>query len=61
MDFASCCGLSAEGLDSFRSILPMPASEDTASGRAIVRREVVEIPDVEADPTFVVRHGSPFI
>jgi GAF domain-containing protein len=52
MDFASCCGLSAEGLDAFHSILPMPASEDTAAGRAIVRRAVVEIPDVEADPSY---------
>ena len=33
----------------------MPASEDTASGRAIVRREVVEIPDVEADSTYGAR------
>ena len=41
MDFASCCGLSAEGLDAFHSILPMPASEDTAGGRAVVRRAVV--------------------
>ena len=52
MDFASCCGLSAEGLDAFHSILPMPASEDTAGGRAVVRRAVVEIPDVEADPSY---------
>jgi two-component system NtrC family sensor kinase len=52
MDFASCCGLSAEGLDAFHSILPMPASEDTASGRAVVRRAVVEIPDVEADLSY---------
>ena len=52
MDFASCCGLSAEGLDAFHSILPMPASEDTAGGRAIVRRAVVEIPDVETDPSY---------
>ena len=55
MDFASCCGLSAEGLDAFHSILPMPASEDTAAGRAIVRRAVVEIPDVEADPSYGAR------
>ena len=48
MDFASCCGLSAEGLDAFHSILPMPASEHTAAGRAIVRRAVVEISDVES-------------
>ena len=52
MDFASCCGLSAEGLDAFHSILPMPASEHTAGGRAVVRRAVVEISDVEADPSY---------
>jgi two-component system, NtrC family, sensor kinase len=52
MDFASCCGLSAEGLDTFRRMLPLPLSGDTASGRAIVRRAVVEIPDVQADPAY---------
>ena len=52
MDFAGCCGLSAEGLDAFHSILPMPASEYTAAGRAIVRRAVVEISDVETDPSY---------
>jgi len=52
MDFASCCGLSAEGLEAFHSILPMPAGEDSASGRAIVRRAVVEIPDVETDLSY---------
>jgi signal transduction histidine kinase len=52
MDFASCCGLTAEGLDAFHSILPMPASEYTAAGRAIVRRAVVEISDVETDPSY---------
>jgi two-component system, NtrC family, sensor kinase len=49
MFFASCSGLTAEGLKAFQSILPMRAGEDTASGRAIVRRAVVEIPDVETD------------
>ncbi|HEY6860536.1 MAG TPA: GAF domain-containing protein, partial [Pseudolabrys sp.] len=53
--FASCCGLSAQGLDAFRSILPAPASEDTAAGRAIVRRAVVEISDVGADPSYGAR------
>jgi len=52
MDFASCCGLSAEGFRAFRRVLPQPASEDTAAGRAIVRRAVVEISDVEADPVY---------
>jgi GAF domain-containing protein len=52
MDFASHFGLSAEGLDAFRSMMPMPAGEDTASGRAILRRAVVELPDVEADDAY---------
>jgi len=51
-DFASSYGLSAEGLDAFRSMMPMPAGEDTTSGRAILRRAVVEIPDVEADNAY---------
>jgi two-component system, NtrC family, sensor kinase len=52
MHFASCFGLNAEGLDFFRSMMPMAAAEDTASGRAIVRRAVVEIPDVQADDIY---------
>ncbi len=52
MDFASCYGLNAEGLKAFRSLLPMPATEDTASGRATLRRTVVEIPDVLTDPAY---------
>ncbi|MGE5367570.1 MAG: GAF domain-containing protein [Betaproteobacteria bacterium] len=52
MDFASHFGLSAEGLNAFRSMMPMPAGEDTASGRAILRRAVVEVPDVEIDDAY---------
>jgi len=52
MDFASHFGLSVEGLDAFRSMMPMPAGEDTASGRAILRRAVVEVPDVEVDDAY---------
>jgi two-component system, NtrC family, sensor kinase len=52
MNFASWFGLSSEGLDAFRAMMPMPADESTASGRAIVRRAVVEIPDVDADEAY---------
>jgi signal transduction histidine kinase len=52
MDFASYFGLSEEGLNAFRSMLPMPASEDTTTGRAILRRAVVEISDIETDPAY---------
>jgi GAF domain-containing protein len=55
MDFASSYGLSAEGLDAFRSMMPMPAREDTASGRAILRRAVVEVADVKADDAYGVQ------
>jgi GAF domain-containing protein len=51
-DFASCFGLSAAGLAAFRNMLPRPAGEDTAAGRAILHRAVVEIPDVEADGVY---------
>jgi signal transduction histidine kinase len=52
VDFASSYGLSAEGLNAFRSMMPRPAGEDTTSGRAILRRAIVEIPDVEADSAY---------
>src|SRR5262249_4284371 len=52
VDFASSYGLSAEGLNAFRSMMPRPADEDTTSGRAILRRAIVEIPDVEADSAY---------
>ena len=55
MNFASCFGLTAEGLDEYRSIFPRPANNDTVSGRAISQRAVVEIPDVEVDAAYGVR------
>jgi GAF domain-containing protein len=52
MDFASSFGLTAEGLNVFRGMMPRPPGEDTTSGRAVLRRAVVEIPDVNADPAY---------
>jgi GAF domain-containing protein len=52
MNFASCFGLSAEGLNVFRSLFPLPASDDTVSGRAILQRTIVEIADVESDAAY---------
>jgi GAF domain-containing protein len=52
MHFASSFGLNAEGLNVFRGMMPMPATENTASGRAILRRAVVELADVKADDTY---------
>jgi PAS domain S-box-containing protein len=48
-------GLSPEGLEAFRAALPRPANEDTASGRSIMTRGVVHVPNVEADPAYGVR------
>jgi GAF domain-containing protein len=50
--FGACHGLTPEGLEAFRRVLPRPAGEDTAAGRAILRRAVVQIPDVLADPAY---------
>src|SRR5262249_15495044 len=47
-----CHGLTPEGLELFRRWYPRPAGEDTAVGRAILRRAVVQIPDVLADPAY---------
>ena len=52
--FGACHGLTPEGLEVFQRSLPRPAGDDTVSGRAILRRAVVQIPDVLADPTYGV-------
>jgi GAF domain-containing protein len=52
INFASCFGLSPEGLDVFRSIFPLAPNDDTVSGRAILRRAIVEIADVEVDAAY---------
>jgi two-component system, NtrC family, sensor kinase len=50
--FAACHGLTPEGLEGFQRVLPRPAGDDTAAGRAILHRGVVQIPDVLADPAY---------
>jgi GAF domain-containing protein len=52
--FGASHGLTAEGLEAFRRVFPMPAGEDTAAGRAILHRAVVQIPDVLAYPAYGV-------
>ena len=52
LHFASGHGLSAEGLEAYQRMLPRPANVDTASGRAILRRAVSQIPDVQAEPAY---------
>src|SRR5215470_12551989 len=52
LHFGACHGLTPEGLEVFRGGLPRPARDVTAGGRAILRRAVVQIPDVLADPAY---------
>ena len=49
---AASYGLTPEGVAAWRKAYPRPAGEDTSIGRAILRRAVVQIPDVQADPTY---------
>src|SRR5262249_47123035 len=49
---AASYGLTSDGLAAWRKELPRPAREDTAVGRAILQRAVVQIPDVQADPAY---------
>jgi GAF domain-containing protein len=50
--FGACHGLTPEGLEAFQRVLPRPAGDDTAAGRAILHRGVVQIPDVLVDPAY---------
>src|SRR5262245_7047143 len=49
---ATSYGLTPEGVAAWRKEFPRPAGEDTAIGRAILRRAVVQIPDVLADAAY---------
>jgi GAF domain-containing protein len=52
---AASYGLTPEGVAAWQrwwKELPRPAGEDTAIGRAILRRTIVQIPDVQADLAF---------
>ncbi|HKF68651.1 MAG TPA: GAF domain-containing protein, partial [Vicinamibacterales bacterium] len=55
LHFGASDGLSLEGLAAFQQALPRPVSEDNAAGRAVLRRTVVQIPDVHADAAHGVK------
>src|SRR5262249_28635219 len=50
--FAASYGLTPEGLVALQNSLPRPAGDDTANGRAVLRRSAVQIPDVRSDPAY---------
>jgi two-component system NtrC family sensor kinase len=49
---AASYGLTPGGVAAWRKALPRPAGEDTAIGRAILLRAVVQVPDVQADSAY---------
>jgi GAF domain-containing protein/CheY-like chemotaxis protein/anti-sigma regulatory factor (Ser/Thr protein kinase) len=49
LHFGACDGLTPDGLAAFQQALPRPADETTAAGRAILRRAVAHIKDVQTD------------
>jgi GAF domain-containing protein len=49
---ASIHGVSNEGVQSLRSLLPHPVDRETLAGRAIRSRAVVHVQDVLADPQY---------
>jgi two-component system, NtrC family, sensor kinase len=51
LHFVSHYGLTATALQAMLQTFPLPARQNSAMGRAILRRAVVHIPDVEAEPT----------
>jgi len=55
LHFGASDGLSPEGLAAFQQALPRLASEDNAAGRAVLRRTVVQIPDVREDAAHGVK------
>jgi GAF domain-containing protein/anti-sigma regulatory factor (Ser/Thr protein kinase) len=52
ISFAAAHGLTPDGVAAWRKEFPRPVAEDTAIGRAILQRAIVQIPDVQADPAF---------
>jgi GAF domain-containing protein len=55
LHYAASRGLSPDGLAAFQRQLPRPADTDTATGRAILQRTVVQIPDVHVDQAYGVK------
>ena len=55
LHFGASDGLSPEGLAAFQQALPRLVSEDNAAGRAVLRRTVVQIPDVREDAAHGVK------
>ena len=53
--FVAHYNMPPEGVEALRQLYPTPAGPGSVSGRSILNRAVVEIPDVHADPEYT--HG----
>src|SRR6516225_9931432 len=54
LHFGACHGLTPQGLEALRRLLPRPAGNESAAGRAILHRALVQVPDVLADPGYSI-------
>jgi GAF domain-containing protein/anti-sigma regulatory factor (Ser/Thr protein kinase) len=52
LSFAASYGLTPEGVAAWRKEARRPAGGESAIGRAILQRAIVQIPDVQADPAY---------
>ncbi len=52
---AASFNMTADEFDVTRRLFPRPPARDSATGRAILERAVVHIPDIRSDPEFGIR------
>jgi GAF domain-containing protein len=55
MHLGSLANVSPEGADALRQVLPQAPSRGTAAGRTILTGDVVQVPDVLADPEYELK------
>ena len=54
LHFVSQEGLTPEGLEALHGVWPMAPSVGSAAGRSVLSRGIAQIPDVHADPSYVL-------
>jgi signal transduction histidine kinase len=55
MHLGSLANVSPEGADAIRQVLPLAPSRGTAAGRTLLTGDVVQVPDVLADPEYELK------
>jgi signal transduction histidine kinase len=54
LHFVAHDGVTREGVEAARRAFPMPASHGSLAGRAVLRCDVAQIPDIDADPDYAL-------